>query len=146
MTNPVTLNLIKSFEGFTSHAKWDVNAYRVGYGSDTITLPNGTVQKVSPGTVESEPDAERDLVRRLDTHFVPRAAQQVGQVQFSKFSVRTQAALVSLTYNFGSLPSVVVSAAKTGSLAKIKIAILSLKGENRGVNDHRRQQEADMVT
>lgn len=145
MANPVTVSLIESFEGFISHAKWDVNAYRVGFGSDTVTLPNGSVQKVLPTTVVSRQDAERDLSRRLDTEFVPRAASQVGQAQWQKFSVRTQAALVSLTYNYGSLPQVVLNAARSGKLTSIKVAILSLKGQNNGVNDHRRQQEADYV-
>ncbi len=29
--------LLRNFEGFISKAQWDVNAHRVGYGSDTIT-------------------------------------------------------------------------------------------------------------
>lgn len=41
--------LLRKFEGFISKADWDVNAHRVGYGSDTITKADGTVIKVQPG-------------------------------------------------------------------------------------------------
>ena len=34
--------LLKKYEGFNRVAVWDVNAYRIGYGSDTI--PNSTGQ------------------------------------------------------------------------------------------------------
>ena len=34
-------DLIKRFEGFRTTPYWDVNAYRTGYGSDTVTLADG---------------------------------------------------------------------------------------------------------
>ena len=35
-------DLIKRFEGFRTTPYWDVNAYRTGYGSDTVTLADGS--------------------------------------------------------------------------------------------------------
>ena len=37
--------LLRRFEGFKSTPYWDVNADRVGYGSDTVTLADGTVKR-----------------------------------------------------------------------------------------------------
>jgi hypothetical protein len=37
--------LLKEFEGFTSKAKFDRNAFRAGFGSDTTTREDGSIQR-----------------------------------------------------------------------------------------------------
>jgi hypothetical protein len=43
------LPMIRAFEQFRSSPYWDVNHHRVGYGSDTITRPDGTVARSKAG-------------------------------------------------------------------------------------------------
>lgn len=38
-------NIIKQFEGYRAKPYYDVNAFRAGYGSDTVTLSDGSIKK-----------------------------------------------------------------------------------------------------
>ena len=136
--------LIRKFEGYRDKPYWDVNAHRVGYGSDTITNPDGSVQRVQPGMQITRDQAELDLQRRINSEFMPRAQQAVGD-NWSKLSPGAQAALTSVTYNYGSLPQSVAAAARTGDPAQIAAAVEGLSGHNGGVNANRRMQEAAII-
>jgi len=150
MSSPLTINTIKQFEGMenfkdgVSHARWDVNAYRVGHGSDTYTTPDGKVHKVTAGTTVTQEDADRDLARRAQ-EFETTATHQVGEDNWNRLNPSAQAALTSVAYNYGSLPKSVVSAVKTGSPSVIAGAVRALGGANNGVNRQRRNQEASMI-
>lgn len=134
-----TLGLIREFEGFRETPYWDVNAYRTGYGSDTITRPDGSVVKVRRGMRVSEQDAERDLARRAQD-FADTARGQIGAEVWGTLSPNQRASLTSITYNYGSLPSSVVSAFRTrGDVAQ---AIRALSRHNKGINADRRMREA----
>lgn len=135
--------LLRQFEGFQSKPTYDVNAYRTGYGSDTITKADGTIQKVQPGINVSKEDAERDLDRRTQA-FQHTASLQVGD-NWNKLPANAQAALTSVAYNYGSLPPDITKAAKTGDLNQISDAIRSRAGDNKGVNKDRRNKEADYL-
>ncbi len=138
------LQLIRQFEGFRETPYWDVNALRTGYGSDTVTLPDGSVQRVDKGTRVTREDADRDLQRRVNTEFVPRAASAVGPDVFAALSPAQQAALASITYNYGSLPSPVARAVQAGDPAGVAEAIRALGSHNDGINRDRRNKEADL--
>lgn len=139
-----TLNLLRKFEGFRDKPYWDVNAHRVGYGSDTITNPDGSIQRVQPGMQVSRQQAELDLQRRVNTEFMPRAQAAVGE-NWQKLNPNAQAALTSIAYNYGNLPAPVAAAARTGDPAQIAAAVEGLSGHNGGVNASRRQQEAALI-
>ena len=141
----LTTSLIKEREGFQPTGKWDVNANRAGYGSDTVTLPDGTVQKVTAGMKVSQDDAERDLQRRIQTEFVPKAAAKVGEENWSRLPENTRAALTSVAYNYGTIPSRIVPAVQSGNPEAIATAIESLASDNKGVNAGRRMQEANIA-
>jgi tape measure domain-containing protein len=94
--------LIKGFEGFRSTPYYDVNAYRIGYGSDTITLADGTIRQVVEGMRITRADADRDLVRRIMQEFMPAARRAVGSDRFDSLAPQQQAVLTSLAYNFGA--------------------------------------------
>lgn len=141
----MTFGLVRGFEGFRETPYYDVNAYRVGFGSDTVTLADGSVVRVQPGMKIAQADAERDLARRINTEFVPRAAQAVGTDVWASLPENIRAPLTSLTYNYGQLPDVVANATKTGDPNRIAQAIESLAGQNQGVNYGRRMQEAALV-
>ena len=144
--------LLKKFEGFRStpydDGRRDGNGnrvgpavYRAGYGSDTVTLADGSVQKVVQGMTVTLADAERDLARRI-VEFQNVIKGQVGEGRFNSFNEQQQAALTSVAYNYGSLPERIVDAVRTGSAAEISSAIRGLGGDNGGINRGRRDLEA----
>ncbi|PJG84819.1 integrating conjugative element protein [Conservatibacter flavescens] len=142
--------LLKNFEGFSNKAYWDVNAYRTGYGSDTITKADGTVVKVTKDMVISQEDAERDLARRSKI-FANTARNNVSAATWDKLPPNAQAALTSIAYNYGSLSkleSVVKAAnasAQSGDMTVLANAVRRLQHHNNGVNAKRRNQEADYI-
>lgn len=142
--------LLKQFEGFSNKAYWDVNAYRTGYGSDTITKADGTIVKVTKDMVISREDAERDLARRSRI-FANTARNNVSAATWDKLPPNAQAALTSIAYNYGSLSklqSVVDAAnasAKSGDMTTLANAVRRLQHHNNGINAKRRNQEADYI-
>lgn len=137
--------LLRDFEGFRPTPYWDVNAYRTGFGSDTVTLADGSIQKVVQGMRVSVEDANRDLVRRIG-EFQNTVKGQIGAERFNQFSPQGQAALTSIAYNYGSLPDRILAAVRTGTNEEIAAAIRSLGGDNDGVNRDRRNKEAALFT
>lgn len=140
----LTMNLIQGKEGFRSTPYWDVNHFRVGYGSDTVTRADGTVVKTRPGMSISRADAERDLQRRIVAE-QGQIQNAVGGDTWRGLDPQTQAALTSVAYNYGSLPNAVVSAVRSGDKAQIASSIRGLGSDNGGVNRNRRNHEADIV-
>lgn len=137
--------MIAGFEGFLARAKWDRNAYRLGFGSDTITDPaTGRVTRVTANSTVTREAAQADLQRRIQTEFMPRVAASVGAA-WSKFSETTRAALTSIAYNYGSLPRNVRDAARGGDTRAIAAAILAHERDNGGINAGRRRAEAAAV-
>jgi len=118
------------------------NIYRAGFGSDTITLSDGTIKKVTLGMSVSVADANRDLMRRINTEFMPAARNAAGAERFDSFNAQQQAALTSIAYNYGELPDRIIAAVRTGSTEEISSAIKSLGGDNGGKNRGRRNKEA----
>lgn len=140
----ITLSAIRKFEGFRETPYWDINAFRVGYGSDTITKPDGTVVRVTEGMTVTREDAERDLARRSE-EFANTAANQVGPDVWAKLPETARAALTSVAYNYGSLPDRIIDDVRSGDTNAIAGAILSLSGDNDGINARRRATEAAMI-
>lgn len=142
--------LLRNFEGFISKAQWDVNAQRVGYGSDTITRADGTVVKVTKDTVVTREDAERDLTRRTAI-FANNVRRELGDSNWNALPPNAQAVLVSYAYNYGSLaktPSVIAAAkksAQTGDMVALATAVRNRQVDNNGINARRRNQEADYI-
>ena len=136
-----TSALLREFEGFRETPYWDVNALRSGYGSDTVTLADGSVQRVTRGTRVSRADGERDLNRRVSQEFLPRVRRAVGPA-YDALAPNQQAALGSIAYNYGSLPNSVARAVQTPGFEDDYQAILALAAHNKGVNAKRRRREA----
>jgi GH24 family phage-related lysozyme (muramidase) len=146
MAPPVdpTLELIKGFEGFRETPYWDVNALRTGYGSDTVTLADGSVVPVTDSTRVTREDADRDLQRRAHTEFAPIAASAVGAETFATLNPNQKAALTSIAYNYGELPSSVAAAVRSGDPQATAAAIAALGSHNGGINADRRAKEAEV--
>lgn len=105
--------MIKGFEGFITNAKWDVNAFRVGFGSDTVTRANGAIEKVTKDTVVTLDEAERDLARRI-VEFQSGIQSAIGVDTWRSLNEAQKAALTSIAYNYGSLPKAIVDAIESG--------------------------------
>ncbi len=134
--------MIAKFEDFRATPYWDVNALRVGFGSDTITTATGEVKRVVEGMVVTVEDSVRDLNRRIREEFAPKVQSQIGADRFASFVPIQQAALLSIAYNYGELPNRIVEAVRTGTNTEIASAIQGLSGDNNGINSGRRYKEA----
>lgn len=134
--------MVKGFEGFISKAKWDKNAFRVGFGSDTVTRANGVIEKVTKDTVATLDDAQRDLERRL-VEFQDGIQSAIGIETWKSLNDSQQAALTSIAYNYGELPKRIVAAIQNGGGPEaVAQAIAALGTDNGGINKGRRKQEA----
>lgn len=94
---------IISREGFTDTPHYDVNEWRAGYGSDTITDEDGTIRRVTQHMVYPRDAANRDFDRRLTTEFIPKVKRAIGEETFDSLDPNTLAVLTSLAYNYGNL-------------------------------------------
>jgi len=146
--------VIKKFEGFIPKAKWDVNAYRIGYGSDTITFPDGKVKRVEKTDVITRPDGDRDLIRRIKYQFIPGVIRQITPGAWDKLSTGGKIALTSLSYNYGSITKQsIINAAKSGNEKLLADTIIIAtandnKTKSPGVQKalkNRRKAEADLI-
>lgn len=140
-------DLLKRFEGFTAIPKWDVNNWRIGYGSSTITEPDGTIiqlsddESVKPEYTLTKAEAETDLKRRIETELIPKRVIPYIAPDTPDGVI---AVLASVAYNYGSLPSSVkkatLSATEDGDYTKVADVIRSLSA-----NTKRRNKEADYI-
>lgn len=142
-------DLIIKYESFAPMAKWDVNAFRAGYGSDTKTLEDGTVIPVTENMPYSIEEADRDIDRRLREDFIPAANNVFGEENMSVMPTPIYAALVSIAYNFGerNLKDLTTLQDAVDSLDPDRIAdaIESYSSLNEGANANRRISEASFI-
>jgi GH24 family phage-related lysozyme (muramidase) len=131
---------IAKHEGFAKKAYFDVNAYRIGYGSDTITKADGKIIKVEKGDTVTREEAQRDLERRIGKEFLPKVEKKIGSSFFAALPDSAKIALVSIAYNYGNITkNAIVEAARTGDVQKIASAILSsTKNDNQRLSEKMR--------
>lgn len=148
-----TTGALASIEGLKTTPYWDVNHWRTGYGSDTITNPDGSYSAVGgangsnpnivPNTSITPADATRDLQRRT-AQSTQTASDAVGPA-WDNLNPATQSSLTSMAYNYGHVPGDVVKAASSGDPHSIALAIASHAFDNNGVNYNRRMAESGAV-
>lgn len=123
---PQAVEFIKKHEGFISKPIWDVNAWRIGYGSDTLTLPDGTIRKVAQSDTTTQSLALKNLEHRIGTEFIPKIKNKVGGSVFESQTNGTKTALVSFAYNYGNIvKKSIVDALKTNDAEAISRAWIS---------------------
>jgi len=146
-------DLLIKYEGYNPTAVWDVNAYRIGHGSDTITDASGNFRKVKKGDVTTKANARKDLERRLP-EFENKVKKQVGPEYWDPLNYKVKGALISLAYNYGSITKQAIKdAIKTGNSEKIANAVInSTYNDNkkqsakvRQALRNRRKKEADII-
>jgi len=142
--------LLKKYEGFTPRASWDVNAWRLGYGSDTLTLPNGTIRKVKQGDTTTKEQAIKDLQRRVK-EFEKKVIKKVGSDNWEPLNYQVKAALLSLAYNYGNITkqSIIDAIAKQDNKLIAEALIKSTYNDNPGKYQaglrKRRKAEAEII-
>lgn len=142
--------LLKKYEKFTSPSKWDVNAYRIGYGSDTRTLPNGQFVKVKQGDTTTPELATKDLQRRIK-EFEKKVIKRVQPEYWDPLNYQVKAALISLAYNYGNITKqAILNAIRKQDNKQIAEAVISSTyNDNPGALQKglriRRKKEADII-
>lgn len=146
VSNASPTSVIKQFEGLKLEAYADTkasdgsfDAWRTGYGSDTVVRADGTVEKVTKDTKITRADAERTLDLRVATEFEPTVRKQLGD-SYDLLPANARAGLISVAWNYGSLPDSVVEAAAGGDVQEIADAVAGLES-----NPERRAQEAAII-
>jgi GH24 family phage-related lysozyme (muramidase) len=140
-----TAAILRKEEGMILTPMWDVNNWRIGHGSSTITKSDGTIitlsnnRAVKPNVTITEEDAERDLKRRLNSEFIPLTKKSLGSAS-TKYNNATIAALTSVAYNYGRIPKTVIDAAQSGDPKQVANAVGALSA-----NKSRRQREAGWI-
>lgn len=128
------VTFLKKYEGFTPTAIWDVNAYRIGFGSDTITNNLGDVRKVLQTDIITIQDADRDLTRRIETEFIPKIKTKIGSGNWAKLNTGTRTALISLAYNYGNITkTAIITAIKNNDRNLSKIWVDSTYNDNKSL-------------
>lgn len=134
----IAATFIAKNEGFTERATWDVNAYRLGYGTENIIGSDGKIRKVLPTAdyykqtgekIALAANADRTtkgaalkmLEYEVSTTFAKRVIgnkeYQIPESKWNELTAPQKAALVSYVYNVGSLRVGIASAIKNGELA-----------------------------
>lgn len=131
------IKLLANYEGFRPKAYPDAGRYAIGFGStyidgvpvkagDTITREKALAQK------SKDIDKFKNVILR-----------QVGQSTWDNLDLDTRVVLTSIAYNYGSIPSRLIDAVKSGDKKQIHDIIKNnLSRDNAGVNDWRRKDEA----
>ena len=94
-------NYISLKEGFASKASWDVNHYRMGYGSEKIKK-GGKLVDVKKGDTCTKKEAVDTLAEWGIPEFAKQIEKDLGTSYWNKLGKYQKAALVSLGYNVGA--------------------------------------------
>jgi GH24 family phage-related lysozyme (muramidase) len=97
----IAANFIAHKEGFEPVAKWDINHYRAGYGSDK-KLVNGSLIEVTKGMTFTQLEAIQTLAYEIKNIYGPKIANNIGQANWNKLNNNQKASLASLGYNVGT--------------------------------------------
>ncbi len=113
-----------------------MNAYRVGYGSDT----EGPEQfRVTAATTTTRERAMQNLMARIP-QYQANARKRISAAVWDGLNVNQQAALTSLDYNYGDIPARV--RVYPDQPKKTAADIEALGSDNGGINRKRRATEA----
>jgi GH24 family phage-related lysozyme (muramidase) len=102
---PAITNFIKKQEGFETTPYDDRGSLRIGYGSDTITRVDGSVEKVKPNSVINQTEGDLDLQRRIIQEFKPAVISRCRElgVDYTQLPLKVKVVFVDCAYNYGSL-------------------------------------------
>lgn len=96
----VAANFISKKEGFLATAKWDVNHYRAGYGTQYKLVGSNLVEVTSTTTFTLQ-EAINTLQYQLKQDYEPLMIKSFGSSEWQRLNKNQKAAIVSLAYNCG---------------------------------------------
>jgi hypothetical protein len=110
----------------TLTAKWDVNAYRLGFGTNQILVSNvnGVVKTrdVNPNDVTTEKDAwivlKYEIPNTYKNAVVGNKSYKISEADWNALNKYQRTALISYAYNCGSLSANIANAIKAKDYAK----------------------------
>lgn len=133
------IDSIKKYEGHTNKAKWDVNHYRIGFGSDTRTI-NNKVYVTQAGDVNTLQDSINDLTRRV------KNAEQIFISKYVNYPSLTDGEKVvihNIYYNYGKLPTAIKNAIINNK--GLYSAVSNLINDNGGIRKKRYTELLQLV-
>jgi len=80
-------------------------SWRIGFGSDTITRSNGTVESVIRSSKITTQEAINDLKRRINEEFKPKVVSRLSLrgVNYNDLPLKVKVVFLDLAYNYGTL-------------------------------------------
>jgi hypothetical protein len=165
---PLLLAFLREREGFSPVSYWDVNYYRIGYGTGTITRPDGTFIQVSqnfsgeyrtrsngkkvklgggPHNRVTREEAELDLQRRIKTEFRPKVIKRLREsgVNYEELPLLVKLVFVDISYNYGSaFPREFINGWKRGGVDGL-ISVLEKRSNIAGNSRERRLAEIKVL-
>lgn len=123
-------------EGFTDRATWDVNAYRLGFGTGKILGADGKIRDVLPPPSHYKETGEKvpangdrttvdaalkmlqyEVSTTYKSKVVGTQPYQIPEATWNTLNNKQKAALVSYAYNCGSLRQGIADAIKANNLS-----------------------------
>ena len=128
---------IAGFEGYAGRAYWDVNAWRLGYGSDTEGPEKNPVTK---GMTTTKERALQNLALRIPefAHEAVYGKTGMGADTWLGLTENQKTAVIDFVYNYGELRFIVYP----NDAEKTAAGIKARQNDNGGVNRKRRLAEA----
>ena len=117
--------------------------YRIGFGSDTITTPGGSVKKVKKGDTITSDQAYADLERRLKNDFKPKvvATCEANGVNYDSLPAPVKTVFIDCAYNYGSLWNSIVISYRDGNVNGLKAELQRRANSGPGQVPKRREAE-----
>jgi|SRR5271166_3629907 len=125
---------IARWEGFSARAYWDVNHWRIGFGSSTEGPMEIPVEHHSTTTYER---AIQNLELRIG-EFRYLVLRDIGTRKWSLLNPNQHVALIDICYNYGHVPIDV----EPTELERTANAFIARATDNGGINARRRRAEA----
>ena len=134
------LEAYKDRDYTVSPATWK---YRIGYGSDTITSPNGKISKVKSSSRITVDMANDDIERRVKTQFIPAVTRvcNSNSVNFETLPKEVKIVFVDCAYNYGTLWNQIVLSYKRGGKQGLINELQSRINKGESQVPHRRAAE-----
>lgn len=136
------VQLLDQFEGFraTPYEDW---SYRPGTGERYMSGMRIGYGQTIPGAQNiTQEQAQAALRQQIEQQYIPSIVGTVGADVWGRLNPDQQGVLISLAHNYGSIPGRIVPALQSGDSAAAASAIAALGGDNSGINQRRREQEA----
>ena len=136
-------------EGFEPIAKFDINHFRGGYGSDKKLVDN-QLQTVVQNTKFTTKEAEDTLKYEIVADYSKRVIRAIGQTAWDKLSDNQKASLTSFAYNTGHINEGISGAVKSGNYSIAAQLIASgpytAKGQYLPGLESRRKEESALFS